>query len=182
MNTQDPKLVMTQAVQGEPLVVLKTVGAFSFVELAHYPGKPGYMERTHIGSIHSLNWIVPGTMPPVELAFQYLNVPYAWGGMSKEGIDCSGLVHLAYRPRKLIPRDASDIEAYAQEIPPEDLRFGDLITYGKPESNQATHIAFYLGDGIILHADGTNAHQVVAAEEPVWRFEQRRKALRIVLD
>ena len=75
--------------------------------------------------------------------------PYQWGGLTEAGIDCSGLVHMAYRRLgRLVPRDAAQQEGAADEVA--ELEPGDLITYGEP----ADHIAFWLGDGRILHATG----------------------------
>jgi hypothetical protein len=43
-------------------------------------------------------------------------------------------------------------------VPPADLRRGDLVCYGD-------HIAFWLGDGRILHATGREGVRCVIEEE-----------------
>ena len=105
---------------------------------------------------------------PVEEARAYLGAPYLWGGMSERGIDCSGLVHMAYRRLgRLVPRDADQQEEAAEPVvePPA----GDLVTYG---AVRATHIAFWLGEGRILHAAGG---QVVAEEPEPEKLRRRRR-------
>jgi cell wall-associated NlpC family hydrolase len=71
--------------------------------------------------------------------------------MTERGIDCSGLVHMAYRRLgRLVPRDADQQEEAGMPVRDDELRSGDLITYG--DDAEATHIAFWLGDGRILHS------------------------------
>jgi cell wall-associated NlpC family hydrolase len=96
---------------------------------------------------------------PVEEARAYLGCPYEWGGLTERGIDCSGLVHMAYRRLgRLIPRDADQQEEAGTPVERSDLRRGDLVCYGD-------HIAFWLGDGRILHASGREGVRAVVEEE-----------------
>jgi cell wall-associated NlpC family hydrolase len=100
---------------------------------------------------------------PVALARTFLGSPYEWGGLTAAGIDCSGLVHLAYRLAGVsVPRDSWQQEEAGEPVAAGAEEPGDLVTYGE---GRADHVAFWLGDGRILHASGT-AGAVVVEEHP----------------
>ena len=98
--------------------------------------------------------------------------------MTERGIDCSGLVHMSYRSLgRLVPRDADQQEDAAQKVEERELRPGDLITYG---DETATHVAFWLGDGRILHStERDDVNGVVEEPEPEDMRARRRFLLRL---
>jgi cell wall-associated NlpC family hydrolase len=100
--------------------------------------------------------------------------------MTERGIDCSGLVHMAYRRvGRLVPRDAAQQEAAGEPLSEQDLRPGDLITYGDGEGS-ATHVAFWLGEGRILHStDREGVNGVVEEPEPDALRARRRRLVRL---
>jgi cell wall-associated NlpC family hydrolase len=115
----------------------------------------------------------------LEQARRYLGTRYLWGGMTERGIDCSGLVHMAYRwVGRLIPRDADQQEAAGTAVAEDDLEPGDLITYGGDEG--ATHIAFWVGEGRILHStEREGVDGVLEEAEPDDLRAQRRRQIRL---
>jgi cell wall-associated NlpC family hydrolase len=97
--------------------------------------------------------------------------------MTERGIDCSGLVHMAYRRLgRLVPRDADQQEEAGAPVAGDELHPGDLITYGE---ESADHIAFWLGDGRILHStERADAKGVLEEPEPETLRARRRGFVR----
>lgn len=90
---------------------------------------------------------------PVVIAERLLNTPYQWGGRSGHGIDCSGLIQLAYSMCGIqLQRDTSMQQNSAgHEIFPgqggEHLRRGDLVFW-------KGHVAMMRDANSIIHASG----------------------------
>jgi len=94
----------------------------------------------------------------IEQARLFLDRPYNIGGKnSATGIDCSGLVIMAYRSVGLnLARDAKQQYLSGNLILPcvaEALQPGDALFFMN-ETGQVDHTALYLGDGRIIHATG----------------------------
>jgi cell wall-associated NlpC family hydrolase len=165
---------VTQALPGEPLQVVEERGDWVRVETAY--AYPGWARREHLGGERAADWLEPIAAEPVEHARTLLGTRYEWGGMTAGGIDCSGLVHMAFRAcGRLVPRDADQQEEAGKRLTEPDLRAGDLVTYGPPA--HADHIAFWVGGGRILHATGRQGVDCVVEEEEPPELRERRRAL-----
>lgn len=83
----------------------------------------------------------PPTAPEVlAVAGRLRDVVYIWGGVSAYGIDCSGLVHLAWRRfGTRLPRDADDQAQATTPVPLGAERPGDLYFFARP-GRQIHHI------------------------------------------
>ena len=125
-------------------------------------------------------WILePSGAAPLDEARRFVGARYLWGGMTEHGIDCSALVHMAYRRAgRLVPRDAHEQEDAGTEIDERDARPGDLVTYAEHGTDRATHIAFWLGGGRILNAR-SGAGRVLEEDEPRELRALRRRFVRL---
>jgi cell wall-associated NlpC family hydrolase len=98
----------------------------------------------------------PGAWPAIlATAREFLTTPYLWGGMSRQGIDCSGFVQMIYRVHGyLMPRDANQqFAALPHAVERGTWQPGDLLFFGKsPE--EITHVGMYIGDNQVIHASG----------------------------
>jgi gamma-D-glutamyl-L-lysine dipeptidyl-peptidase len=84
----------------------------------------------------------PAAEEVLSVAARLLDVAYVWGGVSAYGIDCSGLVHLAWRRFGVrLPRDADDQAGATTPLTLGDERPGDLYFFARPD-RQIHHIGF----------------------------------------
>jgi cell wall-associated NlpC family hydrolase len=159
---------VTQALPGEPLRVETEEDGWARIRTEY--DYPGWVRVDALGDAVDGDWLVEREGDPVEEARAYLGCPYEWGGMTERGIDCSGLVHMAYRRLgRLVPRDADQQEEAGTPVTQGQLRRGDLVCYGD-------HIAFWLGDGRILHATGREGVRAVVEEAHPLELAARMRA------
>ncbi|WP_432054215.1 NlpC/P60 family protein [Streptomyces sp. bgisy022] len=102
----------------------------------------------------------------VRYAVEQVGKPYAWGAEGPEAFDCSGLTSEAWGAAGApVPRTSQEQWARLERVPLDRLRPGDLVVYF-PE---ATHVAVYLGDGMVVQAPRPGARVKVSpiAANPV---------------
>jgi cell wall-associated NlpC family hydrolase len=115
------------------------------------PGHPDFVANGPATSI-------PGARPDlaaaaVALAHSMLGHPYAWGGTSPGGFDCSGLMYWLWFKRLglKIPRVANDQSKVGYPVQRNDLQAADLVFFAD-SSGYVTHVGMYIGAGRFLHA------------------------------
>ncbi|MZP29024.1 hypothetical protein GTO91_04775 [Heliobacterium undosum] len=91
----------------------------------------------------------------LHLAAKFSGRPYLWGGMGWPGIDCSGLVFIAFWTLGFgLPRDAQDQWAATAAIAEGDACPGDLIFFSS-HPPQLDHVGMVAGERRFLHASGS---------------------------
>ena len=96
----------------------------------------------------------------IRAAMSYIGTWYVWGGASRAGVDCSGLVMLAYDAAGIyLPHYSGAQFADTMRVPLYDIQPGDLLFYGY---NGDEHEAMYVGHGQMIEAEqtGTRVHIV----------------------
>jgi len=127
-------------------------------------------------------WGVPiAGIPPKEgrrkvlaAAAALKGTPYRYGGISPQGLDCSGLVYLSFREALgvAVPRTTKEQYAWADPLPAEKLQAGDLVFFRTTADAAVSHVGIYAGDRRFIHAasDGRATGVIESSlDEEYWR-------------
>ena len=100
---------------------------------------------------------------------QWRGTPYALGGTSTAGVDCSAFVQALYRDvlGVPVPRTTERQAATGRPVPVDEAQPGDLVFF-RPARKQR-HVGVYLGDGDFAHASVSRGVMVSRLHEPYWQ-------------
>jgi cell wall-associated NlpC family hydrolase len=89
----------------------------------------------------------------VELADEWIGVPYVFGGCSTHGVDCSCLVQLVYQKVGVnLPRTAAEQYAATTRVTRDQLQPGDLVFFANTYMPGISHVGIYIGGGQQINA------------------------------
>jgi len=161
---------LTQLLEGEPVDVLEeNARGWARIRAPWQPnpaddgGYVGWVRRSHLGPVAGAaasgpaGPVLPDRIAVMEAARQLVGVRYLWGGLSPYGLDCSGLVHYAYRKAGVVvPRDAYAQAAAVTPVPLGEELPGDLYFFARADG-RVFHVGFVTAPGRMLHAPETGA-------------------------
>ena len=115
-----------------------------------HPAAGGFIHHRHLG---------PLPVDPVAVALCFLGAPYRWGGRTRAGIDCSGLIQAALTACGVAcPRDSDQqCAVFPHEVALAQARRGDLLFL-------PGHVGIFIDAQTLLHA---NAYWMQTVIEPV---------------
>lgn len=87
-------------------------------------------------------------------ASKWLGTSYRYGGDSRSGVDCSGLITNLYKSALSIklPRSSAQQQEYCSRISKKDLMEGDLVFFTTGKGSKVSHVGMYIGDGRMVHS------------------------------
>ena len=98
----------------------------------------------------------------ISSSFQYVGVPYWFGGTTPRGFDCSGFTRYVFSQVGInLPRMADGQFAVGKPVATERLRPGDLVFFETYEPGPS-HVGIYIGNSQFISA--TSSRGVVVAD------------------
>lgn len=103
---------------------------------------------------------------------QYLewqDTPYKMGGLSKNGVDCSGFVYITFRSKLGydIPRTTESLVKVGSTVNRRSLRPGDLLFFKTGFFSR--HVGIYFNDSKFIHASTSRGVIVSSLKEQYWQ-------------
>lgn len=107
----------------------------------------------------------------VSQARAYVGVPYRYGGMSRSGMDCSGLVVRLFREACDIrlPHGTDKLWAAGTAVPLRSMAAGDLVFFRIARESVPSHVGVYLGRGRFIHASSSSGVIISQLTEDYYR-------------
>lgn len=92
---------------------------------------------------------------------------YRRGGMSKQGVDCSGYVHLTFKERLGldVPRSSIALVQTGDPVEKSALQTGDLVFF---RTGRTRHVGIYLDNGQFMHASTRKGVMISSLDKGYW--------------
>ena len=99
---------------------------------------------------------------------EWMGVKYKWGGMDKNGVDCSGFANVLYKEvyQYSLKRSAYDIIKDCNEIDKNQIMEGDFVFFDISSKN--SHIGIYLANNKFVHASTSKGVMISDLNESYW--------------
>lgn len=107
-------------------------------------------------------------------AEDFLGTPYKFGGTTKSGLDCSGLVITVYDDNNVtLPRRSSDQALEGKKIDISETKPGDLLFFSTSGNGKVTHVGIVKeirtkGEITFIHASTTKGVIISSLNEKYW--------------
>ena len=104
----------------------------------------------------------------IDYALQYVGHKYVHGGQSlATGTDCSGFTCYIYKEfgYNISRTPGGQYSGAGRSIDYSEIQPGDIICYSSNGGKSCTHVAFYMGNGQIVHAANSRKGVIIGAAD-----------------
>ncbi|WP_298715635.1 NlpC/P60 family protein [uncultured Oceanisphaera sp.] len=109
---------------------------------------------------------------------RWRGVPYRFGGVDAEGIDCSAFTRTLYQEvyGMELPRSTYEQVTLGRPVSKKELQPGDLVFF---RTGRTRHNGVYVGDGKFAHASSSVGVTISRLDNVYWRsrYWQARRLL-----
>jgi peptidoglycan DL-endopeptidase LytE len=88
----------------------------------------------------------------VDIAKKYIGSPYAWGGTSPSGFDCSGFIYYVFNQAGTSISRTNTEGYYSRSTAISNPKPGDLVFFKNTYKAGISHMGIYVGNGEFIHA------------------------------
>lgn len=112
----------------------------------------------------------------VSYAKTFNGTRYKYGGTTKRGMDCSGLVYTSFKDNNVaVPRTTTDLKTYGDWIDLKEVNVGDLVFFAtKKNSRKVNHVGIVtnvrVGNVEFIHASSSKGVIISSLAEKYWYF------------
>ena len=140
-----------------------------------FSGTEGYIAANHCRGVSFSDY--EGTLATMDLyealidyAYTWLGTPYAWGGSSYSGADCSGFVMAVFGEFGYsLSHSATAQYNCATPVSSSERQAGDLVFFSSYDTAGIDHVGIYLGGGYFIHSSSSRGVIVSHVSDYYWR-------------
>jgi len=112
----------------------------------------------------------------IDYAKQFQGVKYKYGGTTRKGMDCSGLVYTTFKAHDIaMPRTTKELSKTGNWVDIKQIEAGDLVFFAtKKNSRQVNHVGIVTDtsndDIAFIHASTSKGVMISKLSQRYWYF------------